>query len=130
MGALKVFSCYNHTNSYVEMRSLKGVHTMNQIINQLSEIEKTADTIVSEAVNKKESIFQEAEEKKKAFETEIAQEEERRITQLRQTLYAKKDQDMTDLRASTQEAVKSILEIYDQQHSILAQQIVDRIVGA
>ena len=61
---------------------------------------------------------------------EIAQEEERRITQLRQTLYAKKDQDMTDLRASTQEAVKSIREIYDQQHSILAQQIVDRIVGA
>ncbi len=103
---------------------------MNDIINQLSEIEKAADSIVTEAVNKKEFIFQEADEKKKAFDDEMAQDVEKRIRHLKESLYAKKDQDMNDLKAGTLEAIRSIQNIYEQQHSELAQQIVDRIVGA
>ena len=103
---------------------------MNDIINQLSEIEKAADSIVTEAVNKKDFIFQEADEKKKAFDDEMAQDVEKRIRHLKESLYAKKDQDMNDLKAGTLEAIRSIQNIYEQQHSELAQQIVDRIVGA
>lgn len=103
---------------------------MNDIINQLSEIEKAADSIVTEAVNKKELIFQEAEENKKNFEDEMAQDVEKRIHHLKESLYAKKDQDMNDLKAGTLEAIRSIQNIYEQQHSELSQQIVNRIVGA
>ena len=109
---------------------MKGVWEMKDIINQLSEIEKTAGTLVTEAVDKKEAIFKEAEEKKKAFDDEMAQDVEKRISHLRESLYAKKDQDMTDLKVSTQRAIEEIQSIYDQQHGELAQQIVDRIVGA
>ncbi len=103
---------------------------MKDIINQLSEIEKTADTIVTEAVNKKDSIFMEAEDKKKAYDEEMTQDVEKRIRHLKESLYAKKDQDMTDLKVGTQKAIEDIQSIYDQQHSELAQQIVNRIVGA
>ncbi len=102
---------------------------MENIIDQLSEIEKTANSIVTEASNQKEAIFKEAEDKKKMFDEEIAQDVEKRISNLRQSLYAKKDQDMNDLKVSTKRALDSIQEIYDHQHGELAQQIVNRIVG-
>ncbi len=103
---------------------------MTDLISQMSEIERTAETIVTAASEKKDQIFKEAEDKKKAFDEELKQDVEERIHYLRESLYLKKDQDMKNLKTSTQKSIEDIQKIYEEQHTILAQEIVNRIVGA
>ena len=74
-------------------------------------------------------MSKEAEEKKQSYDEETAKDIEKRISHLKESLYAKKDQDMNDLKVSTQKALKNIQEIYEHQHTELAKQIVNRIVG-
>lgn len=103
---------------------------MKEVINQLSEIEKAAGGIVEEAVKKKDEIFKEAEEKKQALDVKINAEVAERIKNLSTNAHTVMEQDMENLKNSTQESLHSIQEIYDHQHSELAQEIVNRIIGA
>ncbi len=113
-----------------EVHVWKVVMSMKKVINQLSEIEKAADNIVTEAVKKKDEIFNEAELKKQELDEKMNAELEDRIKNLNINAHTKMEQDMEHLKSSTQESIRTIQEIYDNHHSELAQEIMNRIVGA
>jgi len=102
---------------------------MKEIINQLSEIETAASSIVIEATKKKDGIFKEVEEKKRALDIEIEKEVKEKASILNNSFHEKMENDMKDLRSNTKESIQMIQEIYDTKHNEIAKDIMNRIIG-
>ncbi|NLG03626.1 MAG: hypothetical protein GX567_07355 [Clostridia bacterium] len=102
---------------------------MQEIISQLTEIEKTANSIVEEANNKKAEIFDEMEEKKKEYDLKLQKETENKIQLMNAELEKKRTDDIERLKQSTEQDIKEKQDIYDNRHTAISQSIFKRIVG-
>lgn len=101
---------------------------MEQILSKLSEIEVTAQRIMEDADRTKATLSSEMEQQCRNFDAELEQETNRKIQELRDSLKAQKDQELTALRNRTEKHLADLDAYYRQNHRQLAEQLFQQLL--
>ena len=102
---------------------------MEQILNKLSEIELTAQRIMEDCERQKQTLSEESEKKCKDYDEQMEAQTATRIRQIRQQLEQEKDAQLAALRADTEATFSSLDAHYEQNHSLLSQELFQKILS-
>ena len=102
---------------------------MNQIIQRLSEVETAASSIIEEAGAKKKQMAKDQDARIAAFEKQVHEETEKKISEQQALLEAQIDK---ELKAQKEELAKQLAHmdrIYEESHSAIAKQLLAKIAA-
>ena len=86
---------------------------MEQILNNLSEIEATANAIMQDAARQKQALSEEAEKQIKDFDASLETKTSAEIQKIREDLAREKDARITQLRAETEDQLSRLDAYYE-----------------
>lgn len=101
---------------------------MEQILNKLSEIELTAESIMKDADRNKQALSQEMEKKRQDFDAQIARETNDKIHKIRTDMEKEKDERIAAFRRDTEEALAQLDSYYEKNHDRLSRQLFQQIL--
>lgn len=103
---------------------------MDEILKKLSEIEITAEKILQNADEQKKSLSDYMEKQRKEFDTQLDQEVDFKIREIRRNLEHEKDIQLDHLRAESEKALQQLNDFYEKNSSALAEELFQKIVAA
>ena len=101
---------------------------MDQIISKLSEIETASVRIIDSAAADSKKLDEQLKEKISLYDAAEDQKMADTLSDLRRQLSARMDQELKDLKQSTDAAIQNMLTIYEQQHEQLADEILQNLI--
>lgn len=101
---------------------------MDQIISKLSEIETASVRIIDSATADAKKLDEQLKLKISSYDAAEDQKMADTLSDLRQKLSARMDQELQDLKQSTDNAIQNMLTIYEQQHEQLADKILQNLI--
>lgn len=101
---------------------------MEQILNKLSEIEATAQSIINDADAKKKALSEDMEKQCKEFDLALEQDVEARIQAIRQNLEKEKDGQLAALLERTKAGFRQLDAYYEKNHKRLSKELFQKIV--
>ena len=101
---------------------------MEQIIGKLSQIERTAEIIMSDALQKKTELSAELVRLSQEFDTQLEKQTEEQIKEIRRNLEGEKDKLLSSLREDTQAALSQLDAYYAKNHERLSREIFEKII--
>lgn len=101
---------------------------MEQILSKLSEIEITAQRIMEEADRTKAALSAEMEQQCQTFDAMLENETSQKIQELRNSLEAQKDQELTALRLNTEKHLADLDAYYTQNHQQLSEDLFQKLL--
>lgn len=103
---------------------------MDAIINQLSHIEGTAVRIMESAEHQKKELAAEMEQRTREYDARLEENTRQQLNSLKEELHAKKDAELSRLKAENTLALQKLEDNYNQNHSIWAKEILHSMTGA
>ena len=100
-----------------ENPSQKGDKSMNNIINQLSQIEEKTVAILDGAADKKKTLAAEYEAKTKQFDEELNHETELEIQSMRQKMEAEAAAELDRQKTAAGDQIARLEQHYEEKHS-------------
>jgi len=102
---------------------------MELIIEQLSEIEHTAERIMQAAQEQKKEIAKEMELKTKEYDESVDKKTEKRLSELADEYKLQMEKELIELRERTRKASTKMEEVYQKHQDEMAKALFHRIVG-
>ena len=100
---------------------------MEEVIQQLSEIETTAQQIMNDAKQQKQVLAENLKKRIQDYEKSTEAESSAKIAQIRKNLEASKESQLADLNQKTARILAGLDEYYEKNHKSLAQDIFKKI---
>lgn len=101
---------------------------MDIIVQKLSEIESAASSILEAANLEKKDMEQQSQINIKAYDQEIDQQTTETLHHLKETLDAQMEQELAKLAADTENAIQLMQTDYDENHEVLAGEILKKVL--
>lgn len=101
---------------------------VDEIISRLADIEDTANRMNDAVEERKKEISAAIEEKTREFDLELKNETAKKQAALDIRMEQERDEELAQLRAATQKALKDLQEKYDMQHEHMSDEIVKSII--
>ncbi len=107
----------------------KGGMQMNQIIQRLSEVETAASSIIEEAGAKKKQMAKDQDARIAAFEKQVHEETEKKISEQQAVLEAKIEEELKAQKEELEKQLAHMDRIYEESHSAIAKQLLAKIAA-
>lgn len=101
---------------------------MEDVISKLSEIEATASNIMKEVASRKKELSDEMDEKIKAFDVLIDTQTSKQLQQIQKDLEVEKEKRLFHQQASTDSVIARMEHYYNENHTMLAKQVYDKLL--
>jgi len=111
------------------MNVQKGGMQMNQIIQRLSEVETAATSIIEEAGAKKKQMAKDQDARIAAFEKQVHDETEKKISEQQAVLEAKIEEELKAQKEELEKQLAHMDRIYEESHSAIAKQLLAKIAA-
>ena len=102
---------------------------MDSIVEKLSEIEATAQSIVEHAELQKPVMEKEIQEKRNEFDQELELETQKKIDAIRSKLKEKTDSVLAGQHEKNRSTIDSLIKDFDKNHTKYAQDILKHMTG-
>lgn len=102
---------------------------MNQIIQRLSEVETAATSIIEEAGAKKKQMAKDQDARIAAFEKQVHEETEKKISEQQAVLEAQIAQELAAQKEELEKQLAHMDRIYEESHSAIAKQLLAKIAA-
>lgn len=102
---------------------------MDQIVNQLSEIEATAQKLMEDTATEKKQMSHDMDEKMKEYDVQVDAETAASLLQLQDSLKQTQQENLQKLREYTKKQIEDMDTKYQAQHTKMAQQLLDSLIG-
>ena len=102
---------------------------MNQIIQRLSEVETAATSIIEEAGAKKKQMAKDQDARIAAFEKQVHEETEKKISEQQALLEAQIDEELKAQKEELEKQLAHMDRIYEESHSAIAKQLLAKIAA-
>ena len=103
---------------------------MEKVVQKLSEIEAAAAAIIDNANNRKRELSAEMEEKTTAFDKQTDAETDAKIEELNKKLKQEMAEELEQLQVKTKSVLNSLTAEYENNHTALATDILNKMIGA
>ncbi len=101
---------------------------MSSVIEQLSEIEMTAEAIVEHAEKQKAEIEKKIQAERDLFDCELEEKTQEKLSAIRQDAKEKMDDILSEQREKNRYMLEHLQQEYEENHEIYAKEILRHIV--
>lgn len=101
---------------------------MDTIFQKIDEIEKAASAILDGAAYQKNLLDQEHEERIRKFDEETEKKTADRVAKLRSEMHASIEDDLSSLKSSSEEKIRTMNETYETGHGYITDRICAEII--
>lgn len=102
---------------------------MEKVVKKLSEIEAAAVAIIDSANARKKELSDAMDVKINTFDEQIDNETAKTLSDLKVKLEQQKDAELAELKANTEKTLNALDEEYAKNHTSLAKDLLNSIVG-
>lgn len=100
---------------------------MDSIVEKLSDIEETAEAIVTHAEDQKFEIERQLQEKRDKFDQELEAQTQKKLEHIRAEAGAKVEQILEGQRQKNLSTIDALKKDFEENHTVYAQEILKRI---
>jgi len=112
----------------LKKRQAEVVEDMDSVIEQLAEIETTAEAIVDHAEEEKHKIEKRIQAERDQFDEELEAETQKKLATIKKEADERMEQVMAEQREKNSFMLEHLQKEYDGNHELYAKEIVRRIV--